>query len=114
MATSVKAMGAASDKKIADNVYLTSFRTTQCKLNRAEMTDTEDAYQVYNTPSVCYDYYVTDNFDGSSYRYRFQDHGGINSSMARNKLSSLNANYLNTIKGEDYQSVIDDLKQTYN
>lgn len=114
MATSVSAMGAASDNKIAENVYLTSYQTTQCKLNRAAMNDTEELILTNGTPAICYDYYVTDNLDGSSYRYRYQDHGGINSSMARNKVSSLSANYLNTLKGEDYQNVIDDLQQNYN
>lgn len=114
MAASVEAMGAASDKKIADNVYLTSYKTTQCKLMRAAITESEELNLVNGTPSVCYDYHVTDNLDGSTYRYRYQDHGGINSSMAKNKVSSLTSNYLNILKGEDYQNVIDDLKQTYN
>lgn len=114
MAASVEAMGAASDNKIAENVYLTSYQTTQCKLNRDVLSGSEKISPTNATPTICYDYTVTDNLDGSTYRYRYQDHGGINSSMARNKISSLTANYLNTIKGEDYQNVIDDLQQTYN
>jgi len=114
MATSVEAMGAASDKKIAENVYLTSYQTTQCKLNRDMLIEADELQLKNKTPSICYDYYVTDDLDGTTYRYKYQDHGGINSSMAKNKVSSLTTNYLNTIKGEDYQNVIDDLKQTYN
>jgi len=114
MAASVEAMGAASDNKIAENVYLTSYQTTQCKLNRDMLIEADELQLKNKTPSICYDYYVTDDLDGTTYRYKYQDHGGINSSMAKNKVSSLTTNYLNTIKGEDYQNVIDDLKQTYN
>ena len=114
MAASVGAMGAASDNKIAENVYLTSYQTTQCKLNRDALSEAEELNLINGTPTICYDYTVTDNLDGSTYRYRYQDHGGINSSMAENKVSSLTTNYLNTIKGEDYQNVIDDLQQSYN
>ncbi|PKG59068.1 hypothetical protein CXF83_11615 [Shewanella sp. Choline-02u-19] len=115
MATYVEAMGAASDKKIAENVYLTSYKTTQCQLNRNVLGEAaEDLSLKYGTPSSCYDYTVTDNLDGSSYRYRYQDHGGTNSSMANNKVNSLTTNYLNILKGEDYQSVIDNLQHIYN
>jgi hypothetical protein len=120
MAIYVEAMGAASDKKIAENVYLTSYKTTQCQLNRNVLgeaeAEAEDLSLKYGTPSSCYDYTVTDNLDGSSYRYRYryQDHGGTNSSMAKNKVNSLTTNYLNILKGEDYQSVIDNLQHIYN
>lgn len=114
MAISVGAMGAASDNKIAENVYLTSAQTTQCRLNRAALNETEELNLINGTPSICYDYTVTDSVDGTTYRYRYQDHGGMNSTMAENKVNSLTSSYLNTIKGEYYQSVIDNLQQTYN
>ncbi|GLS83423.1 hypothetical protein [Paraferrimonas haliotis] len=98
MADELELRGTQANILVNGQVTITPQTTTNCTI-RAMTT--------------CTNYFVTDAYTGSTYRYFFADYGPGNATFAYNKLEQLRDDYKALIKGEEYQNIVDQLRTKY-